>query len=1048
MLASHNRRVQEPFVVRLATSRLLLTGLDVQVAVGLKAVRTKRNQNMPAWSLSLPVGARSLVGLILVGFSAVLTGLWGMPPAASAESGTFESQVAPLIAARCLECHNPRDRQGGLDLTSGPAASKGGESGPVLVPGKPADSLLIQRLVAGEMPPPQKGESQKLPAVEIAALESWVQRGGDWPKDRILDRDERTSSVRAGRDWWSLQPPRRPLTPQVAHLDRVRNPVDQFVLARMEKEGLTPAPPADRRTLIRRASFDLRGLPPTPEEIAAFAGDKSTDAYERLLDRLLQSEHYGERWGRYWLDLVRFAETCGYERDQLKPNIWRYRDWVIDAFNSDVPYDRFVTEQLAGDEVPWRNEQSVIATGMLRAGTWNDEPNDPSDYLYERLQDMIHATSSAFLGLTVKCARCHDHKFDPIRQTDYYRIGSFFWAGYMGQANQGGPDKNQLGVDAFGWTDRGAVVEPIRLLIKGDRQRPGSIVDPGFLSAIPQLDRPLTLPPEGSKTTQRRLQFARWMTDRDHPLTARVIVNRLWQHHFGQAIVRTPNNFGFKSDPPTHPDLLDWLAVELVSGNWQIKRLHKLIMMSGVYRQSSAHPRHEEFAEKDFTNRLWWRQNRFRLDAEALRDAMLSVSGQLNVQMQGPSFFPKMSADALEGLSRKSRAWAVSTASQRSRRSVYMMTKRSRLLPFMTTFDFSDTTSPCAQRDVTVVAPQALALLNNHFAHAQSRAMADRLLRESGSQQATRSTIRRAWQLVLGRFPTRSEVESAEAHLQEQLVHLQTHQKDRSQTVLESEQLPVRTSLELWLRADRGVDCDDQGRVIVWRDGANPERVPADAHHASQANPGRRPALVAVAAGGKPAVRFNGQGAFLQLAGQVVRSQQFSLFAVVTDLGKSGHREVISNWNSRNGNSTTSLFLGTTGSGRVRFSDAFHPAGVVQNPQQAFVITAVNASREAVTFQNAGLLARQDQALPARVLNSPYVMGTQGNINGEYWHGDIAELLVFDRALPPTEREQVWGYLASRYGIQIAPSRPDPQRLALASLCHVLLNTNEFIFVD
>ena len=998
---------------------------------------------MTTWYLSLPFWARNVVIL-----GTALIGLWQLPPVAVAENGTFESQVAPLIAARCLECHNPRDRQGGLDLTNGPSVAKGGESGAVLVPGKPADSLLIQRVVSGEMPPPQKGESQKLPAVEIAAFESWVQRGGDWPKGRILDRDERTSSVRAGRDWWSLQPPRRPQPPQVTHADRVLNPVDRFVLARMEKEGLTPAPPADRRTLIRRASFDLRGLPPTPEEIAAFAGDKSTDAYEQLLDRLLQSEHYGERWGRYWLDLVRFAETCGYERDQLKPNIWRYRDWVIDAFNSDLPYDRFVTEQLAGDEVPWRNEQSVIATGMLRAGTWNDEPNDPSDYLYERLQDMIHATSSSFLGLTVKCARCHDHKFDPIKQTDYYRIASFFWAGYMGQANQGGPDKNQLGADAFGWTDRGPVVEPIRLLVKGDRQRPGSIVKPGFLSAIPQLDQPLTLPPEGSKTTQRRLQFARWMTDRDHPLTARVMVNRLWQHHFGQAIVRTPNNFGFKSNPPTHPELLDWLAVELVSGDWQIKRLHKVIMMSGVYRQSSVHPRHEEFAEKDFTNRLWWRQNRRRLDAEALRDAMLTVSGQLNVQMQGPSFFPKMSADALEGLSRKARAWTISAASQRSRRSVYMMTKRSRLLPFMTTFDFSDTTSPCAQRDVTVVAPQALALLNNHFAHAQSRAMAGRLLRETGSQRATSSTISRAWQLVFGRSPTRVEVESAEAHLQQQLVQLRTRQEDRSQVVLEIDQLPVRTSLELWLRADRGVACDDQGRVIAWRDVANPERASADAHHASQANPERRPELVAAAVDGKPAVRFNGRGTFLQLAGQVVRSQQFSLFAVVTDLGASGHREVISNWNSRNGNSTTSLFLGTTGRGRVRFTDAFNPAGVIRNPQQAFVITAVNGSREAVTFQNSGLLARQDQSLSARVVNSPYVIGTQGNINGEYWHGDIAELLVFDRALPQSEREQVWGYLASRYGIQITPSRPDPQHLALASLCHVLLNTNEFIFVD
>ena len=478
---------------------------------------------------------------------------------------------------------------------------------------------------------------------------------------------------------------------------------------------------------------------------------------------------------------MRYAETCGYERDQLKPNIWRYRDWVIRAFNSDMPYDRFVLDQLAGDEAPHRDEQSLIATGMLRAGTWNDEPNDPADYLYTRLEDMVHTTSSAFLGLTVKCARCHDHKFDPIRQTDYYRTASFFWAGYMGQANLGGPSKEQLGLDVFGWTDKAREVEPIRLLIKGERHRPGKIVAPGFLSAVPTLDKPLTDPPADSQTTHRRLQLARWITDRRNPLTARVMVNRIWQHHFGQGIVRTPNNFGFKGAAPTHPQLLDYLASECIQGRWQMKRLHKMIMTSATYRQSSQHPRHASHAERDFLNHLWWRYSRRRLDAEALRDSILTVSGQLNRTMGGPSFYPQMSAEALEGLSRKAKAWSTSPTAERSRRSIYMMAKRSRLLPLMTTFDAPDTTLPCGQRDVTIVAPQALALLNNHFVHQQSAAMARRIAAESDDPKLQ---IHQAWRLAFARTPTHAELTAATTHLKTQRQHFGQQEQNNAPELL------------------------------------------------------------------------------------------------------------------------------------------------------------------------------------------------------------------------------------------------------------------------
>lgn len=671
----------------------------------------------------------------------------------------FNRDIAPLIAKRCLECHNKRDLKGDINLTTEVGFTKGTENG----------RLALELVTKGEMPPKVKGQQQKLPDAEIALLKRWVNAGVAWPSGRVLDPYESTTDVRGGRDWWSLQPVVRPAVPRLA-----KHPVDAFIAAKLAKESMVSAVRADRRTLVRRAYFDLTGLPPTPEQVEQFIRDPAPDAWPRLIDRLLASPRHGEHWARYWLDLVRFAETDGYERDKLKPNIWRYRDWVINAFNSDMPYTQFVAEQLAGDEVPNRTEQSVVATGMIRAGTWNDEPNDPNDYLYTRLEDMVHTTTSAFLGLTVKCARCHEHKFDPIPQNDYYRIASFFWAGHMGQANQGGPTTKALGYEAYGWTDKSSNPPPIRLLLNGERHKPGPEIAPGFLSAVNALDKPLAPPPPGSKTTQRRLQFARWITNEQNPLTARVMVNRLWLQHFGQGLVRSPNNFGFKGELPTHPGLLDWLASEFMRPTvdagpaWTLKRIHKLIMTSSTYRQRSVHPHETQYSQRDFLNRNLWKFNRRRISSESLRDAMLAVGGRLNMRMGGPSFYPGMSAEALEGLSRKAGDWKSSPADERSRRSIYMMTKRSRLLPLMTTFDFSDTTASCGQRDVTTVAPQALALLNNQFTHAQSEALAKRL---AGHAAGTVEQVKLAWQLAFGRNPSDGELGQAENHLHEQRQH-------------------------------------------------------------------------------------------------------------------------------------------------------------------------------------------------------------------------------------------------------------------------------------
>jgi hypothetical protein len=681
---------------------------------------------------------------------------------------SFERDVAPILIRRCVQCHSDGERQGELQLHTEEGLLKGGESGVALSPDRKS-GLLLERIEAGEMPPSDKGGTGPLPSDELSILKRWMAAGSPWPKGHILKLPTVTSSTRAGLDWWSLQPLRVTHLPTVKQTDRLTNMVDAYLLSRLEKEGMSYAPPADRRTLIRRLYADLLGLPPTYEEIESFANDPSSNAYEELVDRLLDSPHFGERWARYWLDLVRYAETSGYERDQVKPNAWKYRDWVIQAINDDIPYDQFIREQLAGDEIPERSEATLIATGFLRLGTWNDEPNDALEYKYERVEDLIHTTSTAFLGMTVKCARCHDHKFDPIPQVDYYKMAAIFWAGHVeprGADLLGGPSKEELGADVLGYTDRSRDPPPLHRLAKGDPHREEEIILPGVLSFVPTLDRPIEPSPPQAKTTYRRRQLADWIADPNHPLTARVAVNRLWQHHFGQGLVRTPDNFGFTGDQPVHPELLDALARELIAGGWRFKRIHRLILLSQAYRQSVVHPNERMYREKDAANRLLWKANLVRRDAESLRDAMLLVSGRIDPKIGGPSFHPTISDDALEGLSMKGGAWKASPEEEQRRRSIYMFSKRSLLSPLMTVFDFCDTSQPCAKREVTTVAPQALALLNNSFVHQMSEATADRVI--ASGAKTTDEQIDSAWKFILGRVPSVEERDSSSAHLKEQ----------------------------------------------------------------------------------------------------------------------------------------------------------------------------------------------------------------------------------------------------------------------------------------
>jgi hypothetical protein len=846
--------------------------------------------------------------------------------------------------------------------------------------------------------------------------------------------------------------------PEVKSAGAVANPIDAFILARLEAAGVRPAPLATPRELVRRIYYDVVGLPPTAERIEAFSADPSDEAWGRLVDELLASPHYGERWARRWLDVVRFAETSGYERDQEKPFAWRYRDWVVDAFNRDMPYDAFVLYQVAGDEVPGRDIDTVTGTGFLRLGTWNDEPNDPQDYKYERLEDLVHSTSTAFLALTVKCARCHDHKFDPIPQDDYYRMAAAFWSGPIeprGSDLLGGPSSEELGFnEVLGWTDIRREPSPFYLLKNGDRQKPDHVVAAEPMSFVPVLAR-VTYDvdndlPKDSASTGRRLRLARWLVDEQNPLVTRVWVNRLWQGHFGEGIVRSPDNFGFTGDLPTHPMLLDWLASELLDNGRRTKHIHRLILTSRTWRQSSLHPDRDGIVESDAGNRLWWHAGRQRLDAEALGDSLLAVSGDLDLSVGGPSFKPSIASEALEGLSRKDAAWQPSPPDEQRRRRLYTYTKRGLLPPMMTSFDLTDSTLPCGRRDVTTVAPQALAMLNNQFTHERSRALANRI---RATSRGDTDQVQTAWRLALGRAARTDEARLADAHLAAQR---ERYAARRQTEIVASRERPavnelsVRDSLVLHLRADSGVTLDTAGQVATWQD-----MSPA-AHDASQADSTRRPELVDAAIGAQPALRFGGEGRFLRLAGQVLSSPECTVIAVVTDDGGGGHREIISNWNGDAENAGSSLFVGLTGDATVRFSDALAQAGEITDGEDPFVITAVNAADEVAVYQNGGALSRQSSGLPSRRLDTDWVIGQQGNINGEFWHGDIAEVIVYDRALAGDELQDVWNYLRARYDLQpventssISPTvSDDPEYLALVSLCHVLLNSNEFLYVD
>jgi len=575
------------------------------------------------------------------------------------------------------------------------------------------------------------------------------------------------------RSWWSFQPVCRPAVPAAPGQGGGSNPIDSFIQAELAGKKLISNPPAARGVLIRRAYFDLIGLPPSPEEITAFERDPSPNAWPRLIDHLLALPQYGERQARHWLDVVRFAQSNGYERDGEKELAWRYRDYVVKAFNEDKPYNQFVREQLAGDELDEVTPDSIVATGFQRLGIWDDEPDNKIQAEFDELDDVLSTTSTAFLGLTIGCARCHDHKVDPIPQADYYQLMAFFR-----NLSLGGPAKlsadspNYVSLNghdlpgewALAAKERGPVAPATHILLRGNPATPGREVQPAFLSVLNLPEPVLPAPRPEATTSGRRRALAEWIASPAHPLTARVMVNRLWQHHFGRGLVSTTSDFGRTGSRPTHPALLDWLAAEFMGNDWSMKKLHRTILLSTTWQQSSFTGNTAALAV-DPDNNLLWRQNLRRLDAEALRDNILSISGTLNPKAGGRGFFPRLDGEVLAGQSRPGLDWEISPPEEVLRRSLYAYVRRTLPVPILDAFDYSNTTSPLSERPVTTVSTQALLLLNDAFIQEQAASLAGRLRRESGDGQRPISftfgniapLIDRGFHLALGRRPTEKE---------------------------------------------------------------------------------------------------------------------------------------------------------------------------------------------------------------------------------------------------------------------------------------------------
>jgi hypothetical protein len=760
----------------------------------------------------------------------ILSLIFAVPLAHAAveeDVGFFESRIRPLLVEHCYECHSGtgKKNKGGLRLDSRQGWTKGGESGPAIVPGRPDDSLLIRGIRGWDkdftMPP-----DKPLAAAQVADLVEWVKRGAPDPR---TDPPVSTASapvnpakgidIEKARRHWSFQPVETPVLPKVSNVKWPRTEVDYFTLARMEAANVMPVPDAERRTLIRRASFDLIGLPPEPDDVEAFVNDAAPDAFARVVDRLLASPQYGERWGRHWLDVVRYADTCGNASDYPVPQAYKYRDYVIRAFNNDLPFDEFIREQIAGDLLPASCDRErfdhTVATGYLAIARRFGGGRGPVNLT---IDDAIDNMGRSFLGLSVGCARCHDHKFDPVPQTDYYALYGILSSTTFPHPGGEGLNRPASLVPVVAKAEMESAVKPwrehiaaldaevkrleaaaadlakqptcseqnealtktrkaiteakskfkqvsdtvpyelayavteakganTRLQVRGDPERLGEEVPRGFLQILGGQKLPKDTVGSG------RLELANWMADATNPLTARVLVNRLWQHHFGRGLVTTPNDFGTRGQLPSHPELLDYLTQRFIQGGWSIKAMHRLILLSHTWQLSSLAT---TAGSNDPNNTLWWHTERHRLDAESVRDALLFISGDLDPSPGGAHPFPPVYT------------WAFTQHHQffavydNHKRSVYQMQQRLRKHPFLALFDGADTNSSTATREPSTTPLQSLFMMNDKFAHEQAAHFASRLTMIE-TDEARR--VDRAFRMLYARPPEPEEIRMATDYL-------------------------------------------------------------------------------------------------------------------------------------------------------------------------------------------------------------------------------------------------------------------------------------------
>ncbi len=828
------------------------------VALGARRIENKRVVSAAAWALNaMPQAPASGIQLanehipryafslyLLVSAAWLLPFSWAIPTASAEDDGRdqaraaqFEREVRPVLAGQCVQCHGEKKQEGGLRLDTRQGLLKGGDSGAVLVPGKPDESLIILALRhSGPEMPPDKKLADKI----ILHFERWVEAGAHWPDNVDQLRASDGTITDEDRHWWAFQPLAKVSPPIDPEDNWSRTPIDRFVWNALKQNQLEPAPVADRATLIRRLYFDLIGLPPSPKEIDDFLQDPSPHALETVVDRLLSDPRYGEHWARFWLDLVRYSESDGWNQDAYRPNIWRYRDYVVSAFNRDIPYPQFVMDQLAGDEVA-DNPEGLIASGFMRLGVYEYNQRDARGQWNDIMNEKTDVAGDVFFGMSIACARCHQHKFDPIPQRDYFKLRAFFepvvWRDDLVAATEqqkkdyqeqlakwqeatkpindriaallepyetkkwkSTVDKFPLDIqacfylpkrDRTSWQDQMAYLVsrqymdegggPLKGMKKEDTEKHEALqkelaqfdhlkpeplpeamtvtdfdglisptynpddprrnpIAPGFLEVLSSgHDLPSTTTDDGVRpgTSGRRTALAKWIGSPKNPLTNRVIVNRIWQQHFGQGIVSTSSDFGHLGDTPTHPELLDWLTVTFIENGWSAKKLHRMILLSSTWQQSATHPDAARQQSVDPAERLLWRARVRRLQAEQIRDAMLAASGELQPDIGGPS-----------------------VAEDKPRRSLYLKSFRNQNDTFLHGFDVANGLQSVAMRDTTTTPTQSLLLFNGPYALGRAKKLAQKITAERLQPE---SSLHLAFRWTWGIEPSDAELESAKS---------------------------------------------------------------------------------------------------------------------------------------------------------------------------------------------------------------------------------------------------------------------------------------------